>query len=113
MPVCACLLVHARSALLRGPSSFGAFLNAQGLDAVPSPRTRSPGAGLVFFNGGYTARHYCREKGVAATQAELGRLHRSLDAEAGSDNDALLAHAERFAVALALYLQAWYDIAKE
>lgn len=45
-------------ALLRGPNSLGALLNARGVPAVPSALDPAPRAGEDYFNGGYnTERH--------------------------------------------------------
>jgi hypothetical protein len=62
----------AFSALLRGPTSFGALFAAEGYAAVPSPAMPGP-AGAPYFDGGYdTARHGCRGGGiVCGVQAEL------------------------------------------
>lgn len=44
--------------LLRGNGSFGAFLEAEGYAAVPSPLNRGPGEGNIYFNGGYNTRRH-------------------------------------------------------
>jgi N-formylglutamate amidohydrolase len=45
--------------LLRGPRSFGAFIEAEGFPATPSPRKPSPS--LPYFNGGYTVIRHTRD----------------------------------------------------
>ena len=59
------------SQLVRGPTSFGAYLQAGGFRAVPSPEDPSPGAN-PFFSGGYsTYRHGSRTGGqVSGIQIE-------------------------------------------
>jgi hypothetical protein len=49
--------------LLRGPSSFGAFLEQNGYAAVPSPSDRGPGAGNPYYNGGYLTRRHGSKNG--------------------------------------------------
>lgn len=45
------------SELLRGPTSFGGFLEREGVDALPSPAAPMPGS-APYFTGGYsTWRH--------------------------------------------------------
>jgi len=62
------------SALLRGETSFGAYLAEQALRSVPSPNDPSPGSDS-YFSGGYnTARHGSRGGGmVNGIQLELQR----------------------------------------
>lgn len=43
------------SQLLRGPTSFGGFLQTEGVRSVPSPSDPSPGAD-AYFSGGYNTR---------------------------------------------------------
>lgn len=45
------------SGLLRGPTSFGGFLEAESVPAVPSPSDPSP-AGAPYFSGGYSTREH-------------------------------------------------------
>lgn len=45
------------SQLLRGPTSFGGFLEAEGVSVVPSPGDPSPGA-ADYFSGGYNTRRH-------------------------------------------------------
>lgn len=45
------------SQLLRGPLSFGGFLQGEGVRAVPSPGDPSPGA-EPYFTGGYNTRRH-------------------------------------------------------
>jgi N-formylglutamate amidohydrolase len=61
--------------LLRGPSSLGAMLEAEGFPAVPSDSTADPG-GADYFAGGYnTVVHGCRGGGeICAVQIESNRL---------------------------------------
>jgi hypothetical protein len=61
--------------LLRGPSSLGAMLEAEGFPAVPSDSTPDPG-GAEYFAGGYnTAVHGCRDGGeICAVQIESNRV---------------------------------------
>lgn len=61
------------SALLRGPRSLGALLQAEGVASVPSPDDPGPGAN-EYFTGGYnTERHGSRTPGraVSGVQIEL------------------------------------------
>ena len=62
------------SALLRGASSFGAYLAAEGVPSVPSPAAPSPGE-ADYFSGGYnTDRHGSRRGGtISGLQIELHR----------------------------------------
>lgn len=64
--------------LLRGDSSFGAYLENFGFQAVPSPTSRGPGAGNPYFNGGYlTRRHGSKDGGtIDAIQIESARSPR-------------------------------------
>ncbi len=61
--------------LLRGPSSLGALLEAEGFPAVPSDSTPHPGD-AEYFSGGYnTAVHGCRGGGqICAVQIESNRI---------------------------------------
>ncbi len=45
------------SSLLRGPTSFGGFLEREGVDAVPSPSVPMPGS-APYFTGGYSTRRH-------------------------------------------------------
>ncbi len=45
------------SSLLRGPTSFGGLLEAEGVPAVPSPTYPSPGSD-PYFSGGYSTRRH-------------------------------------------------------
>ena len=62
------------SNLLRGSGSFGAMMEAYGLDSVPSPQNSGPGTGK-YFSGGYTTEHYKAELDVI--QVEVHKYHRS------------------------------------
>ena len=62
------------SALVRGETSFGAYLAEQGIRSVPSPGDPSPGSDS-YFSGGYnTFRHGSRDGGtVSGLQIEMHR----------------------------------------
>lgn len=62
------------SVLLRGETSFGAYLSGQAIRAVPSVTDPSPGSDS-YFSGGYnTVRHGSRDSGaVSGIQLELQR----------------------------------------
>ncbi|MEM7414117.1 MAG: Ig-like domain-containing protein [Gemmatimonadota bacterium] len=45
------------SSLLRGPTSFGGFLEGEGVPVVPSPGDPSPN-GAPYFSGGYSTREH-------------------------------------------------------
>lgn len=63
------------SALLRGPTSLGAYLEAEGVASVPGPVDPSPGS-ADYFTGGYnTERHGSLAPGrtVSGVQIELHR----------------------------------------
>lgn len=45
------------SALLRGATSFGGFLEGEGIASVPSPANPSPN-GAPYFSGGYSTREH-------------------------------------------------------
>jgi len=62
------------SKLLRGGTSFGAFLGQEGIASVPSPAAVSPGT-AEYFSGGYnTDRHGSAHGGtVSGFQMELHR----------------------------------------
>ncbi len=65
--------------LLRGPSSFGGFLQDNGFDAVPSPQHPGPG-GQGYFSGGYNTRRHGSVDGsnnVDAIQIESSNVQRS------------------------------------
>lgn len=60
------------SALLRGPRSLGALLEARGFPSTPSPGRPTPN--LPYFQGGYTIRrHVATEAPVAGVQIECNR----------------------------------------
>ncbi|MBI3881022.1 MAG: hypothetical protein HY301_13305 [Verrucomicrobia bacterium] len=56
------------TALLRGPTSFGALMEKQGFPATPSPGKPVPGT--PYFNGGYTARRHSAVENFAGLQIE-------------------------------------------
>ena len=58
--------------LIRGPTSLGGLLAAQGFPGVPSPAQPGPD-GAPFFSGGYsTARHGSRDGGsISGVQVEM------------------------------------------
>lgn len=62
--------------LLRGSTSMGAMFEAEGISSVPSVSQPDPGAGNVYFSGGYcTARHGSRDGGtIDAVQIEAYRV---------------------------------------
>ncbi|HJU68420.1 MAG TPA: hypothetical protein VJ650_09230 [Gemmatimonadaceae bacterium] len=63
------------SELLRGPSSLGALLEAEGFPAVPSDSTPDPGDAEYFAGGYNTAVHGCRGGGqICAVQIESNRV---------------------------------------
>lgn len=63
------------SELLRGPSSLGALLEAEGYPAVPSNATADPGDDEYFAGGFNTAMHGCRAGGViCGVQIEANRI---------------------------------------
>jgi len=64
--------------LLRGNISFGALLELYGFSAVPSPMHRGPGAGNLYFRGGYlTRKHGSINTGtIDAIQIESARSFR-------------------------------------
>jgi N-formylglutamate amidohydrolase len=63
------------SDLLRGPSSLGALLEAEGYPAVPSDATPGPGDDEYFAGGFNTALHGCRAGGViCGVQIESNRV---------------------------------------
>jgi N-formylglutamate amidohydrolase len=75
--------------LLRGPQSFGAFLEAEGFPAAPSPRNPQPA--VPFFSGGYnTVQHArdaapicglqieCNHKGVRDNEASMKKFSKAL-----------------------------------
>ena len=63
------------SELLRGPSSLGALLEAEGYPAVPSHTTPDPGTDEYFAGGFNTFVHGCRVGGViCGVQIESNRI---------------------------------------
>jgi len=64
--------------LIRGNSSFGAFVEMYGYPAVPSPANRGPGKGNLYFRGGYLTRRHGSEDGgfFDAIQIESAVSHR-------------------------------------
>ena len=61
--------------LLRGPTSLGAFLEAEGFPSVPSNVTPDPGTDDYFDGGFNTSTHGCRAGGViCAVQIEANRV---------------------------------------
>lgn len=66
--------------LLYGNESFGAFLEAQGYDCVPSPSTHSPGSD-PYFSGGYILGEFGSKSSdtepVDAIQIESADTHRA------------------------------------
>jgi hypothetical protein len=60
--------------VIRGPASLGAWFQAEGYPAVPSPEDPHP-AGAPYFTGGYnTARYGCRGGGpICGFQLEANR----------------------------------------
>ncbi len=65
--------------LLRGPSSFGGFIQNNGFDAIPSPRHPAPN-GRGYFSGGYNTRRHGSMDGtsrVDAIQIESSNEQRS------------------------------------
>ncbi|KAK2145291.1 hypothetical protein LSH36_690g04042 [Paralvinella palmiformis] len=61
------------------PISFGALLEAQGYQAVPSPTNHGPGS-HSYFSGGYITKHYgSRYSGIVdAIQIESPKAYRKL-----------------------------------
>ena len=63
------------SQLIRGPTSFGAYLAEQSVLSVPSPDDPSPGS-APYFSGGYnTRRHGSQQDGSTVSGIQL-ELHR-------------------------------------
>ena len=89
------------SELLRGPSSLGALLQAEGYPAVPSDATPDPGDDEYFSGGFNTGLHGCRAGGViCGVQIESNRVG-VRDTE---ENRA------RFAAALARVIERYLDV---
>ena len=64
------------SQLLRGPTSFGGYLAAQGVRSVPSPTDPGPGSD-PYFSGGYSTREHgsmADSEVISGIQLELHRL---------------------------------------
>ena len=84
--------------LLRGPTSFGGYLQAEGYDSVPG--TDYPGPdGNPYFSGGFNTRqHGSRDGGVTdAIQIESARSHREMP------------ERENYVQALALSMKQYLD----
>lgn len=85
------------SKLIRGgrTESLGGMLQAQGLNAVPSPEFQAPCQGCVYFSGGYTIqRHGSRDRKISdlanndtmdAIQLELPKILRQVDKDQGRE----------------------------
>lgn len=59
------------SQLLRGPTSLGGYLQAEGVRAVPSPSDLSPGSD-AYFTGGYNTReHGARSDGEVISGIQI------------------------------------------
>lgn len=87
------------SQLLRGASSLGGYLQAEGVRSVPSPSDPSPGAD-AYFSGGYnTDRHGSRAAGRAVSGVQI-----ELHMPGIRDTDA---NRRAFGVALARALEAF------
>lgn len=91
--------------LIRGPTSLGALLTAEGFPSVPSPGDPAPGAD-PYFNGGYsTVMHGSRNGGtVSGVQIECnytGVRDTSLNRQA---------FAEALAASLAVYFPAHFGM---
>ncbi|KAF8965011.1 hypothetical protein BGZ52_011677, partial [Haplosporangium bisporale] len=75
------------SDFLRGQDdSLGGMLQAQGLDALPSPRHPAPARGATYFYGGYTTRRHGsrdrKEEGAMdAIQLEMPKTLRFVEKE--------------------------------
>ncbi len=93
------------SQLVRGPTSFGAYLEARDFPSVPSPSQPAPASGDAYFSGGdNTRRHGSRDGGlVSGLQLEVNRSVRFSDS-------ALLAFAKAMAAASAAYLAEHFQI---
>jgi len=85
------------SALLRGPKSIGASLNANSYAAVPSPGTPHP-AGKPYFNGGYNTQRHGSAMGGAIDGLQI-ETHFSLMAK--------VADREKYAKAVAVAILSW------
>eukprot|EP00093_Oithona_nana_P009606 09606.XXX_249145_251935_1 [CDS] Oithona nana genome sequencing. len=55
--------------LITGRYSFGDFVEAEGIPAVPSSQNPKPGIQEVYFSGGYITRHHCNHR-IDAIQVE-------------------------------------------
>ncbi|MEM7414116.1 MAG: Ig-like domain-containing protein [Gemmatimonadota bacterium] len=88
------------SALLRGPTSFGGFLEGEGVASVPSPSDPSP-MGTPYFTGGYsTVRHGSLAAGEVVSGIQIEHHYPGL-----LDSDAnRRAYAERLARAIRDYM---------
>lgn len=75
--------------LITGPNSLGAFLQQEGLQALPSPTHRAPGSSEVYFSGGYiTQRH--GNQGIDGIQVEIPR---DLRIDGGEEGRTRVGHA--------------------
>lgn len=88
------------SALLRGSTSFGAFLGAEGVAAVPSPDDRSPN-GAPYYSDGYSTRqHGSRDAGQVISAIQIEHHFPGLR----DTNENRQAYAERLARAIRGYM---------
>ncbi len=88
------------SQLLRGPTSLGGLLEAEGVAAVPSPAEPSPGSD-EYFTGGYnTRRHGSIDDGEVVSGIQIEHHFPGL-----RDTDVnRRAYATRLAVAIRSYV---------
>ena len=88
------------SELLRGPTSLGGYLEAEGVQAVPSPSDPSPGSD-PYFTGGYnTRRHGSIEDGEVVSGIQIEHQFQGI-----RDSDASRrAYADRLAVVIRLFM---------
>jgi len=90
------------SQVLRGPTSLGGFLEAEGVPAVPSPMTPSPGSD-PYFTGGYNTReHGSLGDGEVVSGIQIEHHFPGLRDTAANRR----AYAARLAVAVRLFMLA-------
>ena len=88
------------SQLLRGPTSFGGFLETEGVAAVPSPADPSPGSD-EYLTGGYnTRRHGSLEDGELVSGIQIEHHFAGLR----DTDENRRAYAARLAVAIRSYM---------
>ena len=88
------------SKLLRGPTSFGGYLETEGIRAVPSPGDPSPGTDPYFIGGYNTHRHGSIEANEVVSGIQIEHHFRGIR----DSNQNRRSYATRLATTIQLFL---------